>query len=113
MKKFPSIFLSTEDKRVSIYKAVKNGEIRKIGPKLYTLNTMDEPAQIVRQNIWQIVSLLLPGSVVSYRSAIENKISPDNRIYFSGEYTRDIRLPGIELFSGPFGQDNYLLSLRW
>jgi len=97
MKKFPFIFLSTEDQRAAIYKAVKNGAIQKIGPKLYTSNTKDDPAQIVRQNIWQIVSLLVPGMVVSNRSAIENKISPDNRIYLTGEYTRDIKLPGIEL----------------
>ncbi len=97
MKKFPFIFLSTEEQRADIYKAVKKGELRKIGPKLYSSNTKDEPAQIVRQNIWQIISLLLPGAVVSNRSAVENKISPDNRIYLTGAYTRAIRLPGIEL----------------
>jgi len=72
----PIDIMSDTSHSAEISRAVKSGLVRKIGPKLYTSNLKDAPEQIVRQNIWQILSLLIPGTVVSHRSAIENKISP-------------------------------------
>ncbi|MBV5338750.1 MAG: Fic family protein [Deltaproteobacteria bacterium] len=71
--------------------------MRKIGPRLYTSNMVDEPEQLIRQNLWQIVSLLFPGAVVSNRSAIENKISPAGKLYLTAESARTVKLPGLEI----------------
>ncbi len=98
MKKFPFLFISDTSQSAEISRAVKSGLVRKIGPKLYTSNLKDSPEQIVRQNVWQILSLLIPGAVVSHRSAIENKISPAGCIYVTGEYRRTIDLPGLKIF---------------
>ena len=66
-------------------------------PRLYTSNLKDAPDQVVRQNCFQILSLILPGVIVSHRSAIENKISPDGRIYVTADYSRILNLPGLEI----------------
>jgi len=97
MKKFPFLFVSDSGQSAEISRAVKAGHARKIGPRLYTSNTKDAPEQIVRQNLWQILSLLFPGAVVSHRSAIENRISPAGRMYVTGGYSRTIKLPGLEI----------------
>jgi hypothetical protein len=97
MKKFPFLFVSDTSQSAETSRAVKAGQIRNIGPKLYTTNLKDSPTQIVRQNIWQILSILLPGSVVSHRSALENKISPGGRFYVTSKYTRTINLPGVTI----------------
>lgn len=97
MKKYPLFFVSTTEQSAEISRALKKGLVRKIGPKLYTSNIADTPEQLVRQSIWQILSLLLPGAVVSNRSALENRISPTGRIYVTADYTRTISLPGLEV----------------
>ncbi len=116
MKKFPFLFISDTSQSSEISRAVKSGLVRKIGPKLYTSNLKDSPEQIVRQNVWQILSLLIPGTVVSHRSAIENKISPAGCIYVTGKYRRTIVLPGLKIFiqkgSGPLEDwDSPILNL--
>jgi len=97
MKKFPLFFVSDTSQSAQISRAVKAGSIRKIGPRLYTSNLVDDPTHLVRQNLWQIVSLLFPGAVVSNRSAIENKISPAGKLYITAESARVVQLPGLEI----------------
>ena len=92
MKKFPLFFVSDTSQSAQISRAVKAGSIRKIGPRLYTSNLVDDPTHLVRQNLWQIVSLLFPGAVVSNRSAIENKISPAGKLYITAESARVVQL---------------------
>jgi hypothetical protein len=98
MKKlYPLFFLSGKNSSTEISRAGKSGVVRKIGPKLYTSNMVDDPEHLVRQNLWQIVSLLFPGAVVSNRSAIENKISPAGKLYITAESARTVQLPGLEI----------------
>ena len=97
MKKYPIIFLSDTSQSVEISRAAKAGIVRKIGPRLYTSNMVDDPEQLVRQNLWQIISMLFPGAVVSNRSAIENKISPAGKLYITAESPRTAQLPGLDV----------------
>lgn len=97
MKKYPILFLSDTNVSSEISRGVKAGAIRKIGPRLYTSNMADDPKQLVRQNLWQIISLLFPGALVSNRSAIENKISPAGKLYITAESARSVLLPGLEI----------------
>jgi len=97
MKKYPLLFLSDTSHSSEISRAVKAGVVRKIGPRLYTSNMADDPKQLIRQNLWQIVSLLFPGALISNRSAIENKISPAGRLYITAESARTVKLPGLEI----------------
>jgi len=52
------VFLSESDTSRDVSQMVKQGIIRKIGPRLYTRN-MSEPVEvIVARNRWQIVGML-------------------------------------------------------
>jgi hypothetical protein len=93
----PEVFLSTRDVSASISREVKAGIARKLGPKLYTRNMRDREAAIIARNLWPIVGLLMPGTVVSHRTAFENRAAPDGSVFLSGAYARLIKLPGITL----------------
>ena len=73
----------------------KAGTARKLGPRLYTRNMTDPLEAIVSRNLWPIVAMLMPGSVVSHRTAFENRAAPDGSVFLSAAYPRQIRLPGV------------------
>jgi hypothetical protein len=93
----PEVVLSTKERSATISRAVKAGHARKLGPKLYTYNLRDKLEAIVSRNLWPIVSLLMPGAVVSHRTAFESRAAPDGSVFLSGSYPRQIKLPGIVL----------------
>lgn len=95
-KKLPILFLSDSNSSGTISREVKTGRVRKIGPRLYTTNISDDPAYINRQNWLQALSLLMPGCVVSNRTALESRVSPAGRVYVTGEYNRALELHGTK-----------------
>ena len=97
LERLPEVFLSDSATSQSIGRMVKERTVRKIGPKLYTRNMRDTPEAIVSRNLWPIVALLMPGTVVSHRTAFENRPAPDGSLFVSGTYARQIKLPGVVL----------------
>ena len=93
----PEVFLSTRELSKTVSRMVKAGTARKLGPKLYTRNMKDTPGAVVSRNLWPITAQLMPGSVVSHRTAFENRAAPDGSVFLSGPYPRQIKLPGIVL----------------
>jgi hypothetical protein len=93
----PEVFLSTREYSKTISRMAQAGTVRKIGPKLYTRNMKDTPEAIVSRNLWPIIAQLVPGAVVSHRTAFENRAAPDGSVFLSGTYPRRIKLPGIVL----------------
>jgi hypothetical protein len=93
----PEVFLSTRATSTDVSRMVKAGTARKLGPKLYTRNMVDAPEAIVSRNLWPIVGMLMPGSVVSHRTALENRAAPDGSIFLSAAYPRQMKLPGVTL----------------
>lgn len=114
IKNLPVVFLSDVGMSVEVSRATKDGLIRKVGLRVYTTNLRDDLSFIVRQNWMQIVSLLLPGSVLSHRTALEVGISPRGNIYVSGAYPRTLKLHDItivqKLGAGPIEGDSPLLD---
>jgi hypothetical protein len=94
MKKLPVLFLSDTNTSAAISREVKAGRVRKIGPRLYTTNSSDDPAYLIRQNWLQALSLLMPGCIVSNRTALESRVSSAGRVYVTGEYSRTLVLHG-------------------
>lgn len=86
---------STISKKIS--KLEKNGEIRKIAPRIYTSNLNESPEEIIRRNIFSILGNLYPESVLSHRSAFEFKPTSSGQIFVTYKYTKKINLPGIEI----------------
>ncbi len=73
----------------------KRGEIRKIAPRIYTSNFQDTPEIIIKRNWLQILSSQYPLAMLSHRSALEYKPTPNGHIFLTYTYTKNIILPGL------------------
>ena len=93
----PEVFLSGREESTSVGRMVRAGTARKLGPRLYTRNMLDAPEAVVARNLWPVVALLAPGTVVSHRTAFENRAAADGSVFLSGPYTRQIALPGLTI----------------
>jgi hypothetical protein len=115
-RSLPEIFLSDAETSAAVHRAVKRGEIRKIGPRLYTPNLTDVPEAIIGRNLWQVIGLLFPGAVVSHRTALTQKPTPRGTVFLTGAYDRTVRLPGTTVRilrgAGPLeGDSSYVGAL--
>src|SRR5687768_8152677 len=91
----------TESRRVTAL--LKEGQIRKIAPRIYTSNFTDEPAAIIKRNWFQILSRLYPEALLSHRSALEFVPTPNGHIFLTYTYNEKVELPGltIHFLEGP------------
>ncbi len=93
------VLVGSSDKKLNrqISMLLKQGKIRKIAPRLYTPNFKDSAEIIVSRNLFEVISLLYPGALLSYRSAFEFEPTAAGHIFLTHSYTRKISLPGITL----------------
>ena len=97
----------------TIQRRAKAGELARIAEGVY-LAERDPEAQvaIVRRNWSRILAALVPGAVISHRSAYHGGLSADGSIYLShpSNYNRKIELPGVRAIlvkgSGPLPGDS-------
>ena len=80
-----------------IFKMLKEKKIRKIAPRIYTINLEEAPSEIIKRNILEILGNLYPGAVLSHRSAFEFKPTVTNNIFVTYSYTKKIKLPGVTI----------------
>ena len=80
-----------------ISKMLKAKQIRKIAPRVYSTNLEEDPSEIVRRNILEILANLYSGAVLSHRSAFEFKPTSTNQIFVTYTYTKKIKLPGVTI----------------
>ncbi|HET7307774.1 MAG TPA: Fic family protein [Gammaproteobacteria bacterium] len=87
----------------AVEELVRRGQLRKLGPKLYTSNLDEPPEAIVGRNIFAIAGHFWPGAVVGWRTAFEQAPSPDGCVYLSYHGTRKVSLPGhtLKLINAP------------
>lgn len=97
----PEVFSSTTETSRAVGAAVRRGQARKIGPRLYTRNTEDPLEEVVRRNWQRIAAAYFPGAVVVDRSAFDAKPSEDGSLFLDAgpNYSarRPVRLPGLNL----------------
>lgn len=93
----PEVFVSSSATTKQVSRLVTGGKARKIGPRLYTSNLTDAPADIVFRNRWRVVELLVPNTVVGYRTAFEGHPAPDGSVYVVGPSRRTIGVPGLHI----------------
>lgn len=93
------VIFGSSDKKISkeISKLEKEGKIRKIAQRLYSSNLTDSTEQIVKRNIWQILSHFYTGAILSHRSAFEFQPTKAGHIFLTYKYTKKISLPGISI----------------
>ncbi len=96
---------------------LENNDIRPLIPRVYTSNFHDSIEEIVQRNIWLIISHLFPRVILTHRTALEYKISPNSCVYMTAKSRRVYRWPGVELriASGEVALENdgyYIHDLR-
>lgn len=95
------IVFASSDPDVShqISHLVKQQQLRKIAPRLYTTNFIDSPETIIKRNILSILNWRFPKAVISHRSACEMRITPARTFFITGKYARKITdLPGVTIY---------------
>lgn len=101
----PEIVFASADSKVSqqISKLLREGYLRRLLPRVYTSNLTDAGADIVRRNLWMLLSHLFPGALLSHRSALEFQPSPEGNIFLTGKNRRTYHWPGltIRMINGP------------
>ena len=114
---FPPVFLSTDEIKAAVSREVKRGRLRKIGPRLYTPDVEEEPGAVIRRNLWEVVGLLFPDTVVGYRTALEGMPSPEGTVNLVGGYDRMLKLPGLNVRqiegAGPVEADARFMGRLW
>ena len=79
-------------------RAVRDGRIRRLAPRLYSADLASPVDEIVLANRWPILGRLLPGALVADRSAAEDGRVTGGRVFVVADTTRtSIRLPGLEV----------------
>lgn len=109
------IFTSADrQESYKISKMLQEKKLRKIAPRIYSTNLEEEPSEIIKRNILEILGSLYEGAVLSHRSAFEFKPTATNQIFVTYSYTRKIKLPGVTINflegKGPVEGDNKLFG---
>lgn len=107
---WPDLVVSTDETSDAILAAVENGQLKALSRPLYSPALEDEPAVILRRNAWKVVAALVPGAVISFRTALDARPADDGSVFLvsTGRYQRD--LPGLKIRAvagpGPLPGDN-------
>ena len=109
------IFASSDPKASKeISKALKEGVIRKIAPRIYSTNLVDSPEKLISKYLFEIINHFYPHTVLSHRSAFEIR-SREGSLVLSGKKRAKVRLPGVTLHfvdeKGPHPKDVPMLGL--
>lgn len=94
------IIFGSSDPNISriLNKKEKDGELRKVAPRIYTTNLIDSLENIVRRNLIEIIVHRYPDALISHRSAKEMRPTPSGDFFLTNSTTRRVTdLPGITL----------------
>jgi len=93
------IIFSSRDPNISrkINKFLREEKLRKHAPRIFSPDLEEEPAEIVRLNIFKIIGVLYHGTILSHRSAFEFRPTSLGDLFLTGSYTRNIELPGVKI----------------
>jgi Fic family protein len=117
----PEVFFSTTQTSRAIRTRLQKGEIRQLGPRLYTRNLTDDPESVARRNWSRIAAGYLPGAVVVDRTALEYRPADDGSVTLAANSRREHRVAGLRLRPRPghgpvdgdlpwMGEDLYMSS---
>ncbi len=93
-----SVFFDDVAGSTTLSKAVAQGRIRRLAPRIYTADLASDPSEIVRANPWRILARLLPGAVIVDRSAAEGGRISNGVLFVAADTKRkSVSLPGLEI----------------
>lgn len=94
------IIFGSSDPNISriLSKKEREGELRKVAPRIYTSNLIDSLENIVRRNLIDIIVYRYPDALISHRSAKEMSPTLSGDFFLTNSTTRRVTdLPGITL----------------
>lgn len=92
----PEIIFSDEASRYALSKAASRGRLRRIARGIYT-RSLDDPAMVVRRNLWPIVAHLCPGAVITDRCGRRHGLDDHDQLTVVHPRARPIMLPGATI----------------
>ncbi|MHB1446659.1 MAG: Fic family protein [Acidimicrobiales bacterium] len=96
---------------------VRAGQIRRLGRGIYTTDLRSPPAAVIRANWVEILSRLMPGAVISDRSAVAGSPDPRGNLFVVHDRVRPLRLSGLTVYArpgpGPLEGDTALVTGLW
>ena len=99
------IVFGSSDSAVSqqIAKHIREGNLKKIAPRLYTGKLTDSAEEVIKRNLFNIIGTQYSGAVLSHRSAFEYRPTDSGILFLTYTYTKKIELPGVTLsfMAGP------------
>lgn len=105
------ILIAGEDRANArrLQRSAEQGKLRRIHAGIYTDDLSQPIEAIVRRELYALCAAIVPGAIISHRSALENKPTPLGSFYLTGGYRREISLPGTKLRiiegAGPLDSD--------
>lgn len=91
----PEVFVSDSSISKAVHEAVKRGQLRKLGSRLYTRNLQEDPERLVRRNWYNLVAAYYPDAIIADRTALESKPAEDGSVFLISGKKREIDLPGL------------------
>ncbi|MEP7114913.1 MAG: Fic family protein [Ilumatobacteraceae bacterium] len=92
---------ASDHDRTSLSRAARRGTLRRLSQGLYTSAIDDDPAEVVRRNLRDIVAHELPGAVIADRSARAGGLPVGGKLYVVHPRTRPLELPGVTVIARP------------
>jgi len=93
-----TVFFDDAAGSTTLSRAVGEGRIRRLAPKIYTADLTSEAAEIVLANPWRILARLCPGAVIVDRSAADGgRIAHGVLFVVADTPRRKFELPGLEI----------------
>lgn len=93
----PEVFFSTTQTSRAIRTHLRRGDIRQLGPRLYTRNLTDQPEVVTRRNWSRIAAGYFPGAVIVDRTALEAQPAEDGSVTLAARTKGERRVPGLRL----------------
>ncbi|MGH8139536.1 MAG: Fic family protein [Steroidobacteraceae bacterium] len=96
------LVVAGEDKAEArrLQRMAAQGQLRRIYRGIYTDDLPQPIEAIIRRELYALCALIVPGSIISHRSALESRPTAGGNYYLSGRYRREIELPGVRLRIG-------------
>lgn len=94
---WPEVLFSTRESSARVSRALERGELRHLGPRLYTTRLDLELAEVLRKHWRTVVAGYFPGSVIGFRTALEGKPTRDGEVFITAGTRRSVELEGLRI----------------
>ena len=94
---WPEVFFSTKETSARVSAALRRGELRDIGPRLYTSRLDLAPADVLRKHWRAVVAGYFPGAVIGFRTAMEGKPTTEGEVFITAATRRVVELEGLRI----------------